>query len=124
MLILIILFFLLFPIAQAYLIKSKISNCIRETDEVRKEVAFSIRFDDKFNNLNLPKDVYVEQQNNITKVKIDVGQTGKKIVNGSGYIFLTPTFSKTNGKLVWRCNALGTGLQENYLPGNCKLLKK
>ena len=111
----IILMILIFPIAQAQIIESKISNVIQESDEIRKDIADSIIFNDKYRPIKLPKFITINK--NSRQITIDIGQKGKKIVNGTGYIYLDPVVIKDKDTIKWQCRASGTGIKENYLPG-------
>ncbi|GAB4221888.1 MAG: hypothetical protein Kow0076_1330 [Francisella sp.] len=123
-LIMVVLFLVIFPIAQAYIVKSRISATMQEIEEELKEVIFAMRFDKLLDNASLPRHVYVDQYNSTRRVTIDIGQTGKKIVNGTGYLVLIPSINTKTDTVQWKCTAFGTGIQENYLPNNCKLIKQ
>jgi hypothetical protein len=111
------------PIAQAYLIRSKISVAIQETEVIQKNLADKIIFKNKpTTNTPLPKYTLIDQQ--LNQIKIDIGKEGKQLVTGTGYITLTPTITKDKDTVQWRCTAFGSGIHEDYLPGNCKLIKK
>ena len=118
----IMLIFLIRPVAQAYFIKSKISNVIQESDEIRKNIVDSLMYSNENYTIDsLPKNIYINKT--LNNLKIDIGQTGKKIVNGLGYIYLDPIISKNKNFIRWQCKASGTGIKEGYLPNNCRLLK-
>ncbi|MED7819874.1 MULTISPECIES: pilin [unclassified Francisella] len=111
------------PMAQAYLIRSKISVAIQETQELQQRIADSIIFKSPNPTTNnLPEHTSIDQKSH--QIKIDIGESGKQLVSGMGYIYLKPTVVEDKDIVKWTCNVQGTGIHEDYLPDNCRLSKK
>ncbi|WP_150466775.1 pilin [Francisella sp. SYW-9] len=110
------------PMLEAYLIRSKISVAIQETEVAQKDIIDNIMFKNSSSINALPKHTSVDKK--LNQIKINIGESGKQLVTGKAYLTLTPTVTKGKDTVKWRCRAFGGGIHEDYLPGNCKLIKK
>ncbi|MED7819820.1 MULTISPECIES: hypothetical protein [unclassified Francisella] len=101
---------------------NSLSNIIQENDEVMKNIVDDLIFDKDTHQINnLPEFTSIKQ--NTHQIQIDIGYTGKKIVNGIGYIYLSPKRNNDKNIVAWECTAYGSGIREDYLPNNCVIKK-